>query len=272
MREGILLKIPPNFQKLFLDFDLELGMLTTFFSRTHPERGNVLLNKNKIEYLEEDKTIIIFSDVKLKGEKIGEEISFEVMDSLKFSERNFVRRVKFEIKNEAIIRDVVVRYVLNAQHIRNVEIGGKIFKHRGANRYIQYRASHATIRGYTEIVDIDSMKRIKGDSRLAYKFGDYLYFRDEPEGDYVPAPWIFHNRFLVKDPEFFCFKGCLPFYNRAFPRFIDALLQRLNLQKLFLDFRERKLGRFPFQCVGAVAVKKGTIFEFKDEWRFHKLG
>jgi hypothetical protein len=250
-------------KSFFLNFDIEVGTLTTFYSRTHPERGNLALTEEKIEYCEKNEVRVI-SKISLVGQR-KDNVSLMINDNIQLKSNRLRRTVKFEVTEDSIIRDMVVRYILNPTLIRFVAISGKRFKHKSSNKYRQFETEYAEINTNTGSIEVKSCKKIS-DNGLQHKFGDYLYFRDEPEGDYHPAPWIFHSRFLVKEPAVYCFKGCSSYFNKPFPSILDKGLQRFELHKIFLDFRERITQLLPFQAHGAVKVCKGTIFEIEDEW------
>ena len=252
------------FNTFYVDFGIEIGTLTTFYSRTHPNRGNLLINKNRVKY-EKEKGVEIISQIFLGGQR-KDNIKALIIDEIKIENNKKVRRkVKFKVQKGAIIRDLVVRYVLNSSLIKRVELEGRKFKHRFLNRYRQFETNFAKIEIANGKVEVRSEKKIS-DNRLYSKIGSFFYFRDEPAGDYYPSPWIFHSRFLVKKPEIFCFKGCIPWFNKPFPLFLDKGLQKLGFHKFFLNFRERTSQFFPFQVQGGIKIYKDTIFEIEDTW------
>ncbi|OQX86409.1 MAG: hypothetical protein B6D55_06130, partial [Candidatus Omnitrophica bacterium 4484_70.2] len=243
------------------EFGIEVGTLTSFYSRKNPELGNVKILEKKEKF--ENNNIYIQSKILIIGEK-GDNAEVEIKDDIKFYDTTCMRKVIFKFCSDSTIRDVVSRYILNTKLIKRIKINNHWLTHKGKNKYYQFESEIANISLPTSCISFLSKKTIQPQN-FEEKFKKTLYFRDETV-DSSPV-WIFHSRFLVKQPEIIIFKGCTKKYNKSFPLFLNTLLLKTKFYKICLDIREKYSQKIPFQANGGIKVEKETTFIIEDEWK-----
>lgn len=246
-------------KKFWKEFGIEIGTLTTFYSRANPELGNVKIIKE--EKKEDKENIEVYSEVLISGER-EDKAKVEIKDTIEFDEKKLKRKVIFKFSSGSVIRDVVSRYVLDSNLIKKVKINTLDLTHKGRNKYFQYKVDNAEISLFSKKISIVSKKKLP--KYLENKFKKLLYFRDEIENN--QAVWIFHSRFLVKNPEIVLFKGCCKRYNRPFPLTLNNILWKTGIYKIFLDIREKYSQNIPFQANGGVRILSEVIFVIEDTW------
>ncbi len=221
---------------------IEVGILDSFFSSTHPARGSGKIY-GQHDSAEGRELVVKYPNT-----------SLTVTDKFKSNKRE----TKFKIDSDGLYMDMVQRWVVRKEDVCCWDVGGERIYHRRKNFYYQFACSSLTMVGKDGCIRFEPLVTIN-----STKLSPLIYVRDEPDC------WIFHVRLLSEEPDVITVKGCSKFYSKVFPKFIRQFLKRYGLDKRLLYVRERISQRIPFQAQGANYLSKGDtvaiVTEMKDD-------
>lgn len=250
--------LPGPLDRLVRDLGVEAGTLTTFFSRTHPDRGRLEEHETRVEQASGD-SLVLQSRFLLRGCR-DDEIRMRVRDTLERTENGFGRIVRFDAEAGSLVRDMVSRYVLDAEDAR-VTVGGRTFSHRGSNRYLQFPCAPSRIRARGAEVRVETSFEAGGDAMEGL-----VYFRDEPAADYRPGPWIFHERWMARRRDRTATNYAWRLGSGTVPETVHRLLEGAGAHRALMDARERTSPRLPVQTVGAALLEEDASFVIRSCW------
>jgi hypothetical protein len=222
-----------------IEAGVEIGYIDTFFSSRDPSLGNVVTRKS-----------IEGNSYKYSFGKTNFDIHVE--DLLESS----CRELSLNFTDDVELMDIVQRFVLNKDDVDYISIGDKQIYHKRHNFYHQFPAENVTI----HFKDGHSFEFIPKIECSVEGMEPLVYVRDEPN------KWIFHIRLLSTTPSKYITKGCMRFFNRPFPSWIQNVFSFFGLQKPTLYLRERVSQRIPFQTNGSSLIKKGTTISISSTW------
>lgn len=233
-----------------IDFGVEIGSLSTFFSFENNELGEARIEAEVFECGVADDWLyqseIHFSDAHIKVSEEGRANQLEGR-----------RILRVEALDDSRLMDVVLRFVIDKGSVKSAFIGSREILHKRRNRYHQYLSDKVGI--YLKNGTVITFNPVI--SVLPEGFEHVVYLRDEPE------KWILHIRALALAPSHYVLKGCTRWYNKPFPLSIQRIILGSKwIRSRLLYVRERISQRIPIQVNGAADLPKGGVIQLGVHW------
>lgn len=231
-------------------FGIEVGSLSTFFSAERPALGAVTHLHSFLDGAEASATSrLIVNEVQMADAHLK-------IEELEHANKRTLRVTALQ---DSQLMDAVIRFVFPLAKVERVAMNDKTIPWARRNFYHQYENGQATIHlkdgrkwRFTVTVEGDGLPR---------GMHQMTYLRDEPND------WVLHARVRANEPDFFSLRGCMRWYNKPLPGWVQTLWNKLPaLANATLHIRERISQRIPLQTNGAVLLKKGQSILFTAHW------
>ena len=225
-----------------LELGVEVGSLSTFFSRQNPALGKGVQSHRK-EWVNEQggpcfSTCVRMPDANIRIEELRTPLQ---------------RTLTVEALEDSWLMDAVLRYEIPLSLNPEVMLNERIIEWKRANKYHQVPSCEAFVRLKGSVSYKFSPLNYHGPEGLEF----LTYLRDEPDR------WILHFRARAGRPQKMSMRGCFRWFNKPFPLWVQALVSvwpAIGHKTLYL--REKYTQRIPFQTNGAVRLKKGEKISF----------